>query len=501
MTVRTRVAPSPTGDPHLGTGYVALFNLVFARRYGGQFILRIEDTDAKRSSASSEQQILDSLRWLGLDWDEGPDCGGPHGPYRQSERSAIYKEHAQQLLDSKHAFRCYCTSERLTELRQAQQAESRTPGYDGHCLHISDAERIEHERAGTESVVRMIVPSEGVCLVQDLLRGEIEIPWVQVDMQVLLKADGLPTYHLANVVDDHMMEISHVFRGEEWLNSAPKHQLLYKYFGWQSPQLAHLPLLRNPDKSKLSKRKNPTSIRFYERLGYLPEAVLNYLGRMGWSMPDERERFSLAEMIEHFDYTRISLGGPIFDQTKLRWLNSVWIRETLSLEQLSFRIQQWAINAEYMQPMLTDAKQRIEVFSDLAPLLQFYFAGDLQLQASDFEDCAGTQDELKADLQLVLWTLEGLARWQKETVMPVFKGLATYRERKLKVTMVPFFIAITGQASSVPVMDAMVLLGPDVSRYRLRAAIDVLGGLSKKGLKQVDKQRSEFEKLLETAAV
>src|SRR5690606_26897028 len=325
MTVRTRIAPSATGDPHVGTAYIALFNQCFARQHGGKFVLRIEDTDQVRSSAESEQQILDSLRWLGLEWDEGPDVGGPHGPYRQRERSVSYHEHSEKLIGRGHAFRCFCSSERLDVLRAEQMANKQTPGYDGHCLHLSEQEVTQRVAAGEPHVVRMKVPSSGICKVQDMLRGEIEIPWEQVDMQVLMKADGLPTYHLANVVDDHLMQITHVLRGEEWINSAPKHILLYQYFGWDMPQLCHMPLLRNPDKSKLSKRKNPTSIIFYQRMGYLPQALLNYLGRMGWSMPDEREKFSLEEMVEHFDIQRVSLGGPIFDVEKLAWLNGQWI--------------------------------------------------------------------------------------------------------------------------------------------------------------------------------
>ncbi|HNH45263.1 MAG TPA: glutamate--tRNA ligase, partial [Agitococcus sp.] len=319
--VRTRIAPSPTGFPHVGTAYIALFNLCFAKQHGGQFILRIEDTDQVRSTRESEEQILSSLKWLGLTWDEGPDIGGKHAPYRQSERSAIYKQHADQLVTDGHAFHCFCDAHRLEALRQQQQADKQMLGYDGHCLQLSAQEVAEKLAAGESSVIRMKVPREGVCEIDDLLRGKIDIEWSNVDMQVLLKADGLPTYHLANVVDDHLMEITHVIRGEEWINSAPKHLLLYKYFGWQAPVLCHMPLLRNPDKSKLSKRKNPTSITYYQRMGYLPQAVLNYLGRMGWSMPDEREKFSLTDMIEHFDLKRVSLGGPIFDVAKLSWLN------------------------------------------------------------------------------------------------------------------------------------------------------------------------------------
>ena len=340
--VRTRIAPSPTGDPHVGTAYIALFNLCFARQHGGKFILRIEDTDQVRSTRKSEDDILAALKWLQLDWDEGPDKGGPHAPYRQSERSAIYQQHAQTLLDHGHAFRCFCTAERLEEVRKQQMADKHQPGYDGHCMQLGQADVASKLASGLPFVIRMKVPREGTCVVKDMLREPVEIEWSQVDMQVLMKSDGLPTYHLANVVDDHLMEISHVIRGEEWINSAPKHLLLYRYFGWEPPVLCHMPLLRNADKSKLSKRKNPTSVGYYQRMGYLPEAVTNYLGMMGWSMPDGNEKFSVQEMIAGFDINRVSLGGPVFDTAKLDWLNGRYMRESLSDEQFIERYRQWA---------------------------------------------------------------------------------------------------------------------------------------------------------------
>ncbi|MDY7026521.1 MAG: glutamate--tRNA ligase, partial [Pseudomonadota bacterium] len=324
-TVRTRIAPSPTGDPHVGTAYIALFNYCFAKQHGGEFILRIEDTDQKRSTAESEQAILDSLKWMGLQWDEGPDIGGEYGPYRQSERKALYASYAMQLVESGHAYFCFRTPEELDAIRAARVEAGLNPGIKGD-LALPE-EQVQQRLAANEPyVIRMKVPDEGVCVIEDGLRGTIEVEWSQVDHQILLKSDGMPTYHLANVVDDHLMKITHVIRGEEWISSAPKHFLLYQYFGWEMPKLTHMPLLRNPDKSKLSKRKNPTSIHFYQRMGFMPEAVMNYLGRMGWSMPDEREKFTLDEMVAEFDIQRVSLGGPVFDVEKLRWLNGQWLR-------------------------------------------------------------------------------------------------------------------------------------------------------------------------------
>ena len=495
MTVRTRVAPSPTGDPHLGTAYIALFNLAFAKSRGGQFLLRIEDTDQARSTPESEKQIMDSLRWLGLDWDEGPDVGGDKGPYRQSERREIYAEHAQILLDKGHAFRCFCTSGRLDALRVEQTANKQAPGYDGHCLHLSETEVQARLEAGEEHVVRMKVPAEGTCQFEDMLRGTIEIDWTRVDMQVLVKGDGMPTYHLANVVDDHLMEITHVIRGEEWINSAPKHQLLYKYFGWKMPFLCHMPLLRNPDKSKLSKRKNPTCITYYRDIGYLPEAVLNYLARMGWSMPDEQEKFTLDEMLENFDITRVSPGGPIFDQEKLSWLNASWIRENLSTEEFADRLHKWLLNSDYIMKFLPYAQGRVKRLSDFAPMAAFMFSGMLDLTEEDFAHKKLEQADVKKILQFTLWRLEQLRHWNKGNIFDEIKTLSREMGLKLGDFNHPVFVAIAGTPDSWSVMDSMEILGADMSRARLRHAIAVMGGVSRKEGKRLEK---EFKALYPT---
>ena len=493
MTVRTRIAPSPTGDPHVGTAYVALFNMAFAKSQGGQFLLRIEDTDQVRSTRESEKSILDALRWLGLDWDEGPDNGGDKGPYRQSERSAIYTKHAEQLVESGHAFRCFCSSERLEELRRTQMEGKLALGYDGHCLHLSADEVARRAAQGEAHVVRMQVPREGQCTFNDMLRGEISIDWAQIDLQVLLKADGMPTYHLANVVDDHLMEISHVIRGEEWINSAPKHILLYQYFGWEAPIFCHLPLLRNVDKSKLSKRKNPTSILYYQRMGYLPEALLNYLGRMGWSMPDESEKFTLPEMLEVFDIQRVSLGGPVFDVEKLSWLNGMWIRDNLSDDQLADRLQEWAFNRERLKAFLPFARQRMETFSDLAPLGSYLISGMLPISAEDLQSVGLNEEELIETLQFALWRLESVGYWDRDNIFNALKAVADAMEIKLKLFLAPLFIAIAGSSASISVIDSMNLLGADMSRARLRHAINLLGGVGKKKLKKMEKTYQGLE--------
>jgi glutamyl-tRNA synthetase len=496
QTIRTRIAPSPTGDPHVGTAYIALFNLCFARQHKGQFILRIEDTDQARSTSESERDILNSLRWLGLEWDEGPDVGGPYAPYRQSERKNDYRAYAEQLLAQGDAFYCFRTPEELEEIREQRKAAGLNPGIKGD-LELPEAEVKARLERGEPYVIRMKVPDEGTCVIDDMLRGRIEIDWSQVDCQILLKSDGMPTYHLANVVDDHLMAITHVIRGEEWINSAPKHQLLYQYFGWQMPVLCHMPLLRNPDKSKLSKRKNPTSINYYERAGFMPEALLNYLGRMGWSMPDEREKFTLYEMIEHFDLTRVSLGGPIFDVEKLRWLNGLWIRESLDDQAFMERVKKWAFNEAHIAPMIEHIKSRVETFSDIAPLAGFMFSGLLNLSAESFEHKKLEPFDVKRVLQFSLWTLEAQRHWNKETIFEDIKALSKKMNIKMGDFMQPIFIAIAGTPNSWSVVDAMAQLGPDMSRARLRDALDKLGGFSKKESKLVEK---EFQSLQNQAA-
>jgi glutamyl-tRNA synthetase len=477
-TVRTRIAPSPTGDPHVGTAYVALFNYCFAKKHNGQFILRVEDTDVARSSRESETAILHSLRWLGLTWDEGPETGGPHAPYRQSERASIYRRYADELLHAGHAFRCFCTPERLAKMREEQKAAGVRPGYDGLCLNLTPGETRVRLAGNEPFVVRMKVPVEGACVIKDLLRGDIIISWDTVDMQVLLKADGMPTYHLANVVDDHLMEITHILRGEEWINSAPKHKLLYEYFGWEMPVLCHLPLLRNPDKSKLSKRKNPTSVLFYERMGYLPEALLNYLGLMAWSLPGGEEKFSLSDMVDQFSLERISLGGPVFDLTKLAWLNGRWIREELDDHQFAERVRKWALNETYAMKLVPLVRSRISVLSDLAPLTAPFFSGIVALSVDQLLEGKLDRESISKALQLALLRLENM-NWDKAEIENMFKDIAVELGVKLRDCLRPFFVAISGSPVSVPLYDAMEILGRDLSRARLRHALDLIGKAKK----------------------
>ena len=496
--VRTRIAPSPTGFPHVGTAYIALFNMVFAKSQGGEFILRIEDTDQVRSTDQSEQMILNALKWAGLTWSEGPDVGGQFAPYRQSERSEIYKKYANELLDKGHAFRCFCTTDELDQMRREQEAQGLPVRYDGRYANLSREDSDRLADSGKPFVIRMRVPTEGECVIDDMLRGKITIPWQTVDMQVLLKADGLPTYHLANVVDDHLMQISHVIRGEEWINSAPKHKLLYEYFGWDMPVLCHMPLLRNPDKSKLSKRKNPTSITYYKDVGVLPEALINYLGRMGYSLPSEAEKFGLDEMIESFDIKRVSLGGPVFDIEKLYWLNGGYLR-AMSPEQLKAKILAWASDDDKLTAIAKAIAPRINVLSDAVNWAGFYFQNLPNVRAEDFTHKSLDDETLLEILYLATWQLEALPEWSENNIYQTLKGLASHFDIKLKDFMQPFFVAIAGSTSGTPIMNAMYVIGADMSLARLRHACEVLGGFGKKKLKKLEEVNKSLPNFLDEA--
>ncbi len=466
---------------------MALVNYCFAKQHGGEFVLRIEDTDRARSTAESETAILEALRWCGLAWDEGPDVGGPHGPYRQSERSAIYRRYVDELLETGHAFKCFCTQERLEAMRVAQRAAGLPPRYDGFCLALTPAE-VARRAGGEPYVVRLKVPGEGICVVEDLRRGAIEFEWSAVDMQVLLKSDGLPTYHLANVVDDHLMEITHVFRGEEWVSSAPKHLLLYKYFGWTPPQLMHLPLLRNPDKSKLSKRKNPTGILFYRAMGYLPEALINFLGLLANSAHDGEadEIMDLAQLVQRFDVRHVPIGGPVFDVPKLDWLNGRYLRERLDAPGFVRAAQTWAnVTPERAARIAALAQPRVERLSDLGPLLAFLFSGRLSISAGELRAGAKLDEtELRRALALALWELDALPVWNVAGIETTIARIAAALGKKVREVARPFYVAIAGSPTSIPLYDSMELLGRDVVRERLRNALDLVGAPSKREQEQ-----------------
>ena len=477
---------------------MALFNYVFARHHGGEFVLRIEDTDQVRSTAASEQTILEALSWLGLKWDHGPDVGGPAGPYRQSERRQIYRTHIDTLLERGHAFQCFCTPERLEAVRAEQQAAKQTTRYDGHCAGLDQAEVDGRLAAGESSVVRLRVPDEGVCTFQDRLRGEISIPYSQIDMQVLLKKDGLPTYHMAVVVDDHEMGITHILRGEEWLSSVPKHKLLYDFLGWDMPEMIHLPLLRNADQSKLSKRKNPTGVNYYRDMGYLPEALLNYLGLMGWSMPDESEIFDLDQMVEAFDPGRLSVGAPIFDPVKLGWLNGQYLRR-LSPEEYAARVADWMLNAPRLSQLIPLVQERAERLSDLVQLTDYLMGSVRTLSVADFEHKKLDAGQVRQVLHHTLAAFDELRHWQRDDLFELCKALAEQLALPLRDFLWPLFIATSGRSVSLPLFDSWIFLGMDLSRARLRGALEVLQ-LSGKERKRLDKQYQAFRSGLSQSA-
>jgi glutamyl-tRNA synthetase len=478
----------------VGTAYQALFNYAFARKNGGRFLLRIEDTDRARSTRQSELLILESLRWLGLSWDEGPDVGGPHAPYRQSERLPIYREHVDELLKSGHAYRCFCTRERLDAMR-AEHIQSKVfPGYDRLCRAIP-AEEAERRAQTEPNVVRMKVPVEGDCVFQDLLRGEIRKDWASVDDQVILKSDGFPTYHLANVVDDHLMEISHVIRGEEWLSSVPKHVQLYEHFGWEPPIFCHLPLLRNndPNKTKLSKRKNPTSIRYYRRAGFLPEAMLNFMGLFGWTRAEGDEKFTLEEFIRHFELEKLSLGGPVFDVEKLRWLNARYIRENYDPQALLAELRKWALGDEHLRRIVPLAQPRLETLSDWGYLTAFFFADGVPLDREKLQLKGKSPEDLAGIFQMALWLFEALPELTHDAVEKCFRDLEGKLDVKLRDLSRPFYVALTGAEASTPLFRSMEILGLDLVRVRLRHAVEALGGISSKRAKALEKEyRSLF---------
>ena len=492
MTVRTRVAPSPTGDPHLGTAYMALFNCAFAKKHGGQFVLRIEDTDQARSTTESEQVIFDALRWMGLEWDEGPDIGGPYGPYRQSDRLDHYTKHAAELVGGGHAFHCFCSKERLAELRRAQQSAGETPRYDGHCIGMDESVKARRVESGEVHVIRLRVPDDGECTFEDGLRGAITIPWQQVDMQVLVKSDGFPTYHLAVVVDDHQMDITHVLRGEEWISSVPKHVLLYQYFGWDMPSHYHLPLLRNSDQTKMSKRRNPTSINYYQRCGYLPEALLNYLALMGWSMPDEREIFGFDEMVEALDVDRMSTGAPVFDTEKLNWLNGQYIRG-MSSSAFMDRVADWAVNRERLAELVPLIQERTERFIDLLPQVDYLLGERAGITRASFVHKGLGESDCLRILDHVLRTLERTRVWQRDDLFEELKSLAEAMDVKFRDFLFPLFVAVSGREVSLPLFDSMAFLGSDLTRTRIRTAIDALGGLSKKETRRLERAFQELD--------
>jgi glutamyl-tRNA synthetase len=476
--VRVRIAPSPTGDPHVGTAYIALFNYAFARQQGGKFVLRIEDTDQTRARGDSEQMIFDALRWTGLSWDEGPDVGGPYAPYRQSERAEIYRAHAGELMERGEAYRCFCTPDRLDKLRAQQKLEKKDLGYDRHCRDLDPHDGTRRAAAGETYVIRLKVPLSGPIEFTDKLRGVVTRDAKEVDDQVLLKSDGLPTYHLANVVDDHLMEITHVIRAEEWISSTQKHVLLYKAFRWELPEFIHMPLLRNPDKnkSKISKRKHPVSINYYRDIGILPHALLNFLALMGWSFGGDREKFTLDEMISVFSWDRMSLGGPVFDLEKLQWLNEQYLHE-LDYDTLAQTLVDWRLNKDYLAKVIPLVRERIRKLDEFIPATEYFFSGDLDYTALLPEMVVpevSATDVAKGLLDYVE-RFESRDGWTGAALEEIGRTWAEALHWKTSHAFMLLRIAVTGRKASPPIFQTMEVIGKEITRRRLRQAAAVIG--------------------------
>jgi glutamyl-tRNA synthetase len=489
--VRVRIAPSPTGDPHVGTAYIGLINYIYARQRGGKFVLRIEDTDRARFVATSEQEIFNSLRWLGLTWDEGPDVGGPLGPYRQSERTEIYREHVEMLLANGTAYRSFETPEELEELRKRQMAAKLPPRYDGAHRNLTQAQIDAYLAEGRPFVVRMKVPPHGSdsttsTTFRDELRGDITFEHNNVDDQVLMKSDGFPTYHLANVVDDHLMQITDVIRAEEWISSTPKHVLLYRAFGWQLPRFWHMPLLRNLDKSKISKRKNPVSLIYYRQAGFLPEAMINFLGLMGGGMPaptvesavaghpptksSEADIFTLSDMIARFDVKNIRLGGPVFDLTKLKWLNGEYIR-ALTPEDFYAALRSTILSDDYLSQIASLVQTRIETLGQFGDLTHFFFADDILPTAEVFVPKKRTFEETIAFVTEQLTVLEA-TEWTTAALEPALKKLGEEKTWSVKENFMLLRAIITGSTMSPPLLESMVVFGKARSLDRVRRFLE-----------------------------
>jgi len=477
--VVTRIAPSPTGDPHVGTAYQALFDYIWAKKNGGKFIVRVEDTDQKRYDAESENKILELFGWLGLSYAEGPDLGGPSGPYRQSERLELYRKYADQLIESGQAYRAFETPQELEAIRKELLEGGKRAGYDGRARNLEPEESARRAQAKEPYVVRFKTPRQGTTVVQDELRGPVEFENLGLEDTVLLKADGFPTYHLAVVVDDHLMGVSDVIRGEEWLPSAPIHVLLYQALGWPEPKWYHLPLLLDPEGGKLSKRKGNASINRYREMGVLPQALLNYLGLMGWSFPDGREIFSLEEMAQVFTWERMSLGGSAFSWDKLKWFNGKYIREVLSLDQLTQRIQPFLEKAgytysseQYLKQVIEAMRARFETLQEFVDKSGYFFRDDYPTS----EKALAKLKEGGAFLPELLELLTGLPDFLPETTEPALKGFAQAKGVKAGAVMQPLRAALTGSLETPGMFEILMLLGREQVLKRLARALPLLAG-------------------------
>lgn len=484
MTVVTRFAPSPTGFLHVGGARTALYSWAMARRHGGRFLLRIEDTDRTRYDAAAMQDIFESLRWLGLDWDEGPEKGGANGPYVQSERSAHYRAAAEQLLAQGLAYKCYCTAERLEEMR-AQQQGSET-GYDRRCRDLPADEREKLAAAGASFVVRFKMPIDGVTAFTDAIRGVIEYPNTQQDDFVILKTDGFPTYHLANVVDDHMMQVTHVMRGEEWIPSTPKHVRLYEAFGWQAPVFAHLPVILAADGGKLSKRHGAVSVREYRAAGYLPEALFNYLALLGWSPGDDREILSSAEIASLFDLERVSKRSAAFDHEKLQWMNGKYLESVAPERVVEFlrpelekfgitdeKLASWGVpigTAAWFTGIVALAKARVRLMPECIDKVRFFLDETITVPEELIAELKAEPD-IKGRLEAGMQAILAAEPWSIETLDPGIRTGAKAAGFKPPKVMHPLRLATTGRKESPGIFETIFFIGRSRAVKRIQETL------------------------------
>jgi glutamyl-tRNA synthetase len=476
--VRVRFAPSPTGYLHVGGLRTALYNFLFAQKSGGKFILRIEDTDRTRYVEGAVGNLIDTLHWAGLEYSEGPEVGGEFGPYIQSERTEIYKKHVVMLMEKGAAYRCFCTPERLDQMRKEQQRQKLTARYDRTCLRLSEKEIQENIAAEKPFVIRMKVPDNTVVRFSDIIRGEVEFSSEQIDDQVLLKSDGYPTYHLANVVDDHLMQISHVIRGEEWLSSTPKHVLLYQFFGWEMPKFAHLPLLLNPDRSKLSKRQGDVAVEDYRAKGYLKEALVNFIALLGWNPGDDREIFTLEELEKEFSLEKVNKAGAIFNLEKLNWLNFQHLRRKPDVEVLAMLKEQLLTNGfqlsvfsdQYLLEVISAMRERVSFVKDFVEKTPYFFQPPKEYDPDVVNKRWKPQSgEYLKQLAGEFSKLESPQKGDYEAALKRTADLLKVGNGDL---IHPLRIATTGIGEGPGVFDIVAILGKDETIKRINVAIE-----------------------------
>lgn len=476
--IRVRFAPSPTGFLHIGGLRTALYNYLFARHHGGKFILRIEDTDQARRVEGAMENLIATLGWAGVQYDEGPDRDGGYGPYIQSQRLDLYRAHAAELVAKGNAYYCFCTPERLEELRQRQSASKERISYDRHCRDLAKPEAERLLAQGGRSVIRMKVPLEGSVTVKDLIRGEVSIANEILDDQVLLKSDGFPTYHLAVVVDDHHMGISHVIRGEEWLPSTPKHVLLYHYFGWELPEFAHLPLLLNPDKSKLSKRQGDVAVEDYRAKGYLKEAIINFIAFLGWNPGDERDILGMDELINEFSLERVGKSGAVFNVEKLDWLNSQHLRKKPDAEVLSMLKEYLArlsfagkrFDDQYLITIIGAMRERATFAKDFVEKCGYFYQTPDQYEPDVVKK--RWKPETPEQLKTLAEEFSRMENPKKEEYESALHRLAETLKIKQSDLIHPLRLAVSGMGAGPGLYDILVILGKEETIRRIHSAIE-----------------------------